>query len=187
MQYIKMLITALILVAGIEIGFFMTPFGPFAPNDLWGFMLEIFIIAPILILTAWWYLIYIRFISLRLSATQVGRDFSVWRSRFMKTASVAWAFLFFIPGLFLSRYLSGELLEVFLYVSLIWLAGTLLLSAAVFSATWAVIKLLFDNQPKECPHCGKVTQHAAPAIELCEHCGNGLGEWLFLPENVQIS
>ena len=182
-QSIKMLVTALILVAGIEIGFSMTPFGQFAPNDLWGFVLEFFIIAPILILTAWWYLIYIRFISLRLSATQIGRNFSVWRSWFMKTASVVWSFLFFIPGLFLSRYLSGELLEVFLNFSVIWLACTLLLSIAAFGVTWAVIKLFFDSHPKECPHCGKVTRHAAPAIELCEHCGQVLGEWLFIQEN----
>ena len=182
-QSIKMLIAALILVAGIEIGFFMTPFGPFAPNDLWGFMLEIFITAPILILTAWGYLIYIRFISLRLSATQIGRNFSVWRSWFMKTASVVWAFLFFIPGLFLSRYLSGELLEVFLNFSVIWLACTLLISITAFAGTWAVIKLFFDNQPQKCPHCGKVTRHATPAIELCEHCGQVLGEWLFVQEN----
>lgn len=186
MQYTKMLITALILVAGIEIGFSMTPFDQFAPNDLWGFVVEFFIIAPILVLTAWWYLIYIRFISLRLSATQIGRNFSVWRIRFLKTASVAWAFLFFIPGLFLSRYLSGELREVFLYSSLIWLACTLLLSVAAFGATWAVIRLFFDNRPKECPHCGKVTQHAIPAIESCEHCGHVLGKWLFIQEKTQI-
>jgi Zn-dependent protease with chaperone function len=185
-QSIKMLITALILVAGIEIGFSMSPFGQFAPSDLWEFVLEFFIIAPILVLTAWWYLIYIRFISLRLSATQIGRNFSVWRSWFMKTASVVWAFLFFIPGLFLSRYLSGELLEVFLYFSLIWLACTLLLSVVAFGATWAAIKLFFDRQPKECPECGKVTHHAIPAIGLCEHCGHVLGEWLFIPEKVQI-
>ena len=185
-QYMKIGIPSLMLISGLELGFLLTPFGQFAPNDLWGFVLEFFIIDPILILTAWWYLTYIRFISLRLSATQIGRNFSVWRSRFMKTASVVWAFLFFIPGLFLSRYLNGELLELFLYFSLIWLACTLLLSAAAFGATWTVIKLFFDNQPKECPHCGKVTQHAAPAIELCEYCGHVLGEWLFIQEEAQI-
>ena len=181
MQYIKMLIASLILVAGIELGFFMTPLDIFAPNDLWGVVLEFFIISPILILAAWWYLIYIRFISLRLSAIQIGRNFSVWRSRFMKTASAVWAFLFFIPGLFLSRYLSGELLEVFMYFSLIWLASTVLLSFIVFVGSWAIIKLLFDNQPGKCPHCGKITGHAAPAVEQCEYCGHVLGEWLLIP------
>jgi hypothetical protein len=181
-QYIKMLIIATILVAGIEVGFFMTPFGVFAPNDLWGIVLEIFIIAPILVLTVWWYLAYVRFISIRLIATQVGKDFSVWRKRFMQTSSGLWVFLFFIPGLFLSRFLSDELLEVFLYASVIWLISTIVFSLAVFAGSWAFLKIFFDNQPKKCPHCGKISGHAAPAIETCEHCDGVLGEWLFVPE-----
>ena len=84
--YIKLFISATILVAGIEIGFAITPFGPFAPNDLWGVVLEIFIITPILAITAWWYLAYIKFISFRLSATQVGNIFSPWKSRFIKNS-----------------------------------------------------------------------------------------------------
>ena len=183
-RYIKLLISATILVAGIEIGFAITPFGPFAPNDLWGVVVEIFIITPILAITAWWYLAYIKFISFRLFATQVGNIFSPWKSRFIKTASALWVLFFFIPGLFLTRYLSGELLEVFLYFSLIWLASTFLLSTVVFVASWAIIKLFFDNQPQKCPHCGKFTQQKVPAVGLCEHCEGVLGEWLFVPEKV---
>jgi hypothetical protein len=134
----------------------------------------------LLVLIAWWYLIYMRFISLRLSTTQIGRNFSVWRSRFSHIATALWGFLFFIPGLFLSRFLSGGLLEVFMYASLIWLASTCLLSLTTFGASWVAIRLLFDNELKICPHCGKITQHTAPAIELCEHCGGTLGEWLFV-------
>ena len=173
------------LVAGIELGFFMTPFGLFAPNDLWGVILEIFIIVPILVLVAWWYLAYIRFISLRLIATQVGKDFSVRRKWFMQTVSVLWVFLFFIPGLFLSRFLSGELLETFLYASVIWLASTLLMSAIAFAVSWVLAKLFFDNQPSKCPHCGQVTQHVVPAIAQCEHCEGELGEWLFVQKAIQ--
>ena len=182
LQYIKLIIIAVVFVVGIELGFFMTPFGIFAPNDLWGIVLEIFIIAPILVLIAWLYLAYLRFISLRLTATQVGKNFSVWRKRYMQAASALWVFLFFVPGLFLSRFLNGELLEVFLYASLIWLASTLLLVTLAFAGSWAVIRLFFDNQPKQCPHCGKVTQHKVPAVEQCEHCEGVLGEWLFLQE-----
>jgi Zn-dependent protease with chaperone function len=181
-QYIKMLMIAVILVAGIELGFFMSPFSVFAPIGLWEIVLEIFIIAPILVLIAWLYLAYLRFISLRLTATQVGKNYSVWRKRFMQAASALWVFLFFVPGLFLSRFLSGELLEVFMYASLIWLASTLLLGSLAFAGSWAVIKLSFDNQPRKCPHCGKITEHAAPAIEQCEHCEGVLGEWLFVEE-----
>jgi hypothetical protein len=183
MPYLRMLFVAFILVAGIELGFFMTPLGFFIPMDSWGIVLEVFIIIPVLVLTAWWYLLYIRFISLRVSATQIGRNFSVGRIRFMQTTSVLWIFLFFIPGLFLSKYLRGELVEVFLYSSLIWLAGTLFLSVIVFGATWVIIKLAFENQPKRCTHCGNITRHTAPAIELCEHCGGILGEWLFVSES----
>jgi Zn-dependent protease with chaperone function len=183
-QYIKMGIPAFILVAGVELGFFMAPSVNFAPTDLWGMVLEIFVIVPMLILTAWWYLIYVRFVSRRVSATQTGKNFSVWRNRFMQTASASWGFLLFIPGLFLSRYLTGELVEIFLYFSLIWLASTLLLGVIMFGATWVIIRLFFENQPQKCPHCGKVTRHREPAIEFCEHCEGVLGEWLFVPENL---
>ncbi|HMD80013.1 MAG TPA: hypothetical protein VKE92_01820, partial [Anaerolineales bacterium] len=135
-------------------------------------------------ITAWWYLAYIKFISFRLFATQVGNVFSPWKSRFIKTASALWVLFFFIPGLFLTRYLSGELLEVFLYFSLLWLVSTFLLSTVAFVASWAIIKLFFDNQPQKCPHCGKFTQQIVPAVELCEHCEGVLGEWLFVPEKV---
>lgn len=100
----------------------------------------------------------------------------------MQTASALWAFLFFIPGLFLSRFLNGELLEVFLYASVIWLISTTLFSLVGFAGSWAFIKLVFENQSTKCPHCGKITGHTSPAIELCEHCEGVLGEWLFIPE-----
>ncbi|HET9904996.1 MAG TPA: hypothetical protein VFQ23_00095, partial [Anaerolineales bacterium] len=181
-QYIKLLIMATILVAGIEVGFLMTPFGVFAPNDLWGFILEILIIAPILVILAWWYLAYARFISLRIIASQIGPEFSVWSKRFLQMASGLWTFLFFIPGLFLSRFLEGELLEVFMQTSLIWLAATLLLSFMAFVMSGVIIKIFIENQPKKCPHCGKITKRINPALEQCEHCEGGLGEWLFVPE-----
>jgi len=180
--YMQIGITALIFVCGIEFGFLVTPFGPFARKDMFDFLGEIFIIGPVLFIMAWWYLLYIRFIAVRLSATQIGKNFSVWKSRFIKTASVLWTFLFFVPGIILSRFVDGSLPEIFLYLNLAWLAFTLLLSPLAFGASWAIIKLFFENQPKKCSHCGKITAHAAPAIEFCEHCGGILGEWLFISE-----
>ena len=182
--YLKLFVAAVLLIAGIEIGFFMTPFSQFSPKNLWGFMLEIFVVAPILVIISWWYFAYMRFISLRLSTTQTGRNFSVWRKRFIHTASVLWVFFFFMPGLLLSRYLTGDLAEGFLYSIVIWLIFTILFSLAMFGGSWALMKLFFDNQPKKCPHCGKITKHSAPAIESCEHCEGILGEWLFVPEKI---
>jgi hypothetical protein len=115
----------------------------------------------------------------------VGRKFSVWRSRFITIASSTWTFLFFVPGIVLTRFLDGEFQEFFTYLSAGWLAFTLLLSPLVFGASWVAIKLFFDTQHKKCPHCGKNTGYATPAIELCEHCENMLGEWLFIPGQPQ--
>jgi len=184
-QYAKMAIPALILVAGIELGFFMTPFNLFAPDDLSNIAIEFFIVAPLLTCLAWWYLIYARFITLQLSATQVGRKFSVWRSRFMIIASSVWIFLFFVPGIVLTRFLNGEFQEFFTYLSAGWLTFTLLFSPLVFGVSWVAIKLFFDPRHKKCPHCGKDTGYATPAIEFCEHCENTLGEWLFIPGQPQ--
>lgn len=182
MHYAKMGIPSLLLIAGIEFGFIMTPFGLFAPNTVMGFIVEIFIIGPVLVVTVWWYLVYIRFVNYRLLATQTGRHFSIWRRRFIRTASTIWAFLFFMPLLFWSRILDGTISNSLLYINLGLLAFTILLSLITFGTSWLIIKMFFDNQPKKCPHCGKTTQHRAPAIESCEHCGGILGEWLFIPE-----
>ena len=187
MPYLNLLLSASMFVVGIEFGFFMTPLSPYTPKELWGFVQEIFIVAPILILTAWWYFIYIRFISLRVSATQIGKNFFTWRRRFIHTSSVLWVFLFLMPGLLLSRFLRGEFLEPFLYAIMIWLIFTVLFSLALFAGSWAIIKFFFENESKKCPHCGKITSHTSPAIEFCEHCEGVLGEWLFVPEQTQIS
>jgi Zn-dependent protease with chaperone function len=182
LQYGKLLIPSFILVTGIELGFFMTPFSQLAPNDLLGILIELFIILPILTCFAWWYLIYIKFVAARLLITQAGKDFSVWRSRFISMASSLWIFFFLIPGILLTRFLDESFREVFTYLSVGWLIFTLLFSPLIFGATWTLIKLLFENQSRKCPHCGKPTQRAAPAIESCEHCGGVLGEWLFISE-----
>jgi hypothetical protein len=181
-QYAKMGIPAFILMAGIELGFFMIPFGQLAPNDFLGILLEFFVILPVLTCLAWWYLAYMRFVTLRLLATQTGRNFSVWRSRFVTVASSVWIFLFFIPGVFLTRFLDGGFQELFTYLSAGWLTFVFLFSPLIFGASWILIKLFFENRSKRCPHCGKNTGHAAPAVEFCEHCGRTLGEWLFIPE-----
>lgn len=180
--YIKLGIPALILATGIELGFFMTPFSQLAPNDMVWFLIELFIILPVLTCLAWWYLIYIKFVASRVSATQIGSYFSVWRGRFLRTASAVWVFLFFMPGLLLSRFIDLGF-PYFLYFNLGWLIFTLLFSPLVFGATWAAMKFFFDNQSKRCPHCRNFTHHAAAAIEVCEHCGGVLGEWLFVPES----
>lgn len=160
----------------------MTPFSQLAPNDLLGILIEFFIILPILTCFAWWYLIYIKFVAARLLITKVGRDLSVWRSRSISMASSVWIFFFFIPGILLTRFLDESFREVFAYLSTGWLIFALLLSPLVFGATWALIKLFFENQPRKCPHCGKITRHQEPALGLCEYCGGVLGEWLFISE-----
>jgi hypothetical protein len=182
LQFGKMLIASFILVTGLELGFFMTPFSQLAPNDFLGILVELFIILPVLTGLAWWYLIYLKYVAARTLVTQAGKDFSIWRSRFMSTASNLWIFLFFVPGILLTRFLDSSFRQVFTPLSIGWLILTLLFSPLVFGATWALIKLLFESQSRNCPHCGKITRHQEPALGLCEHCGGGLGEWLFISE-----
>jgi hypothetical protein len=182
LQYGRMLIPAMILVTGIELGFFMTPFSQLAPNDFLGIVIELFIILPILTALAWWYLIYIKFVAARLLATQTGKDLSIWRRRLMSAASNLWIFFFFIPGILLTRFLDESFREVFSYLSVGWLTFTFLFSPLMFAATWGLVKLFFENQSRTCHHCGKITRHREPALGVCEHCGDVLGEWLFIPE-----
>jgi hypothetical protein len=178
---IKLAIRAVMLVAGIEIGFFMTPFSQLAPNDPVGILVEILIILPILSGLAWWYLIYIKSVASRVSATQVGAFFSARRALFIKVASAGWVFLFFMPGVLLSRFIELGF-PYFAYFNLGWLAFTLLLSPLAFAGTWLLEKIFLENQPTKCPHCRRTTSHQEPAIEVCEHCAGVLGEWLFISE-----
>jgi hypothetical protein len=182
MPYIRLGIPAVILVAGIELGFFMTPFSQLAPRDILGILIELFIILPVLTCVAWWYLIYIKFVASRLSATQIGKYFSIGRGRFIRIASAIWVFLFLMPGLLLSRFLDLGF-PYFLYFNVGWLVFTLLLSPFAFAASLALIRLFFENQPTKCPHCGNITRHVVPVRELCDQCGGVLGEWLFVPES----
>jgi hypothetical protein len=139
-------------------------------------------ILPVLTGLAGWYLIYMKFVAARILITQAGKDLSIWRNRFMSAASNLWVFCFFIPGILLTRILDSSFRQVFTSLSVGWLIFALLFSPLVFGATWAFIKLLFENQSRNCPHCGKITRHHEPALGLCEHCGGVLGEWLFVPE-----
>jgi Zn-dependent protease with chaperone function len=180
-QYLKLWVSALILVAGIELGFFMTPFSQFAPQELAGILIEFLILFPLLTCLAWWYLIYLKFVASRSSATQTGGELSRERIRFINTVSAAWAFLFFMPGVVLSRFWDLGF-PYFLYFNLGWLVFTLFLSPLVFGASWVLLKFLFENRPQKCPHCGNITRHIVPAIEFCEHCGGILGNWLFVKE-----
>jgi hypothetical protein len=121
-------------------------------------------------------------VAARILVTQAGKDLSIWRSRLMSAASTLWIFLFFVPGILLTRFLDESFREVFSYLGAGWLIFTLLFSPLVFGATWALIKLFFENQSRKCPHCGKITRQREPALGLCEHCGSVLGEWLFISE-----
>lgn len=182
LPYGRMLILAILLVTGIELGFFMTPFSQLAPDDFLGIVIEVFIILPVLTALAWWDLLYIKFVAARLLATQAGKDLSIWRRRFMSVVSTLWIFLFFMPGVLLTRFLDESFREVFSYLSVGWLTFTFLFSPLMFAATWAIIKIFVENPPHTCPHCGKITRHQEPALGLCEHCGGVLGEWLFVSE-----
>lgn len=182
--YLKMLTAACILVAGVELGFFLAPLDILAPDHPAEILLRLLVITPVMVLMAWWYMMYVRSLSLQIAMNQMGRDISVWGNRFMRTASILWGLFFFIPGLVLSRFIAGSLLQLFVYINLGWLVFTLLFSPLVFGATWIAAKWLFENKPKRCPHCGGTISNPTPAIEACEHCEGVLGEWLFAPENL---
>jgi len=184
-QYIKLGIVSLALVIGIEIGLLTTPFTPLFPDNLSEIPIELLINAPTLFFLVWWYLWYLKFITRKIYVTQTGKHLSVWRNRFIGIASKMWIVLFFSPGLFLSRFFGyGASYWDLLYIS--WFIFTILVSPLIFGVTWLLIKLFFDHQFIECPHCGKKMNNARSSNVLCDYCGGILREWVFLSET-QIS
>jgi hypothetical protein len=97
-------------------------------------------------------------------------------------------FLFFLPGLILIQLLTNsavgeQVFEYTGYAILGWLSFTLVFSPLYLAASWAAITVLSLLPSHRCPACGQVTRRSSPALETCEHCGQNLGECLFVAED----
>jgi len=182
--YLKLGIPALFFVMGVEIGFLGAPFNLFIPYDsnsaqwIKEWVMEIFIFVPVLFFSIWWYLCMVRFVSMRVFASQVGDRLSKWRVHFLTWISNIWLLVFFAPGFLLSKLFLGE--DQFFQWFLVWLGVLVVFSPVCMLANWLVAKALFENGFKKCSICETPTHKPDPALRTCEHCGSSLGKWWFV-------
>lgn len=192
-EYFKLVGPAIALALGIEVGFLVTPFSLYLPKSLAGFGIDILMI-PLVIALAWVFLVYARFINIRLFATHTGIKHSTWKTRLGRWALNVWAFLFFIPGLIFGRFLIWNVswtdstynwFGLLLIGFGIWLALALFFGLGTILLSWGAIEFWRAISPPRCPTCRRVTRREIPAIETCEHCGHLLGKWLYVLQEDQ--
>jgi len=185
LEYLKLSIPAISLIAGLEAGFWVTPFSIFIPNSLAEFIVDILMIGVMTVL-AWLFLVYSRFITLRLFASYTGVKLSRARTLISGFFINAWIFICFIPGLFFDRILISHAaspdLSVFLIGFGIWLTVAMAFGVMMIVLSWGIIKLLTIIHAPRCQNCGQITRRAVPAIATCEYCGHLVGKWLYVQE-----
>lgn len=185
--YLQLAVPALIMVIGVEVGSWVIPLDLLSPSGLAALAIRYLLWIPLVFL-AWWFLIYIRFLAIRLFAGYSGDRRPVWRMRLITWASGIWLFLFFLPGLILIQLMTsstpGEaVFEYTGYAILGWLLFVLIFSPLYLALSGAAIIALASLQERRCPACRNITHRPTPAVETCEHCGRSLGEWLFVAES----
>ncbi len=103
LSYFTLVVPAIIFTAGVELGILTVPFGVLIPQNFRSWLVELFISAPLLFIATFCYFCMMRFIALRILASQTGWKLSHWRNSFLKWASNFWSFLFLTPCFILSR------------------------------------------------------------------------------------
>jgi hypothetical protein len=100
--YLRLGFPALLLIIGVEIGSWVIPLDLLAPSGPAAVAIKFFLSIPMIFL-AWWFLIYIRFITIRLLAGYSGARSPVWRMRLISLASSVWRFFSSYPAWSWSR------------------------------------------------------------------------------------
>jgi hypothetical protein len=183
--YLRLAIPAFIFVFGIEAGLLGAPFSVFVPQSFQAWLLEIFVTFPVLFFSSWCYLSMMRFISLRLFATQIGTKLLRSRTSYLKGISLLWLIFFFVPGFILSRpafLAENEILQFFA----IWCGLSIIFAPVLLLIGWWLERILFERKNHKCPACRNPISGSLPVLQTCESCGTSLGAWLFkeLPDEI---
>jgi Zn-dependent protease with chaperone function len=174
---------AAITGAGYEIGFFITPFALFAPQNFAAF-LWILLWFPVTVGFIWLVLLYARYFGVRLFLSHRGRNAPRWKLRFLLFVVNA---LFCLP-FFLQLVVrfamqnenpqTAEILNQTLFFALI---ASLLLIALAFATSWlfaTVWRAVAAASPR-CFVCQTPIFGVFKIQHFCGSCGSSFAPWLF--------
>lgn len=179
-EYVKLLIPALLFAGGMEMGFFAAPFGLLSPSSIGTWLIEIFLGFPLLVTISWLFFSYVRFVSIRVLGNATGEKKPLSKIRLTNLLRNAWLWFLFIPPLFSAKFITDSNFELMVPVFLGVLLGVAILGLVAVGITWGIVNLIINRYPPVCPACGKMIRNHSSLIVVCEYCGAPLMEWLLV-------
>lgn len=177
---------AALAAAGIEAGFFFTPYALHFPRTLKAAVFMIPWFAAMTELT-WLCLSAARFLTVRLIGRHTGSSAPRRKSAYITAVVSFLAGAVYVPmfgarALILAHSETLNSVEVLLF-----LCGAIVISLAafllVFFTAWFLLPLKFSWKPAVCPACSQPVQQKGPLLNAsCAQCGCRLAPWVVLEE-----
>jgi len=199
-SYLRLWIPAVLLALGLEIGFFITPPGLFAPKSLLALLLTPLWFISFTILT-WLWLAYTRALTQILIGTRMGDRPPTGHSRIINVISAISASVLYAPALFalITVQVAGQPLPETLVppgtnpdeffglmfgfsIVMLLLPAMAYFLGALLSVAGLHIALQFVQPFRRCPECDETTQHKITVGQTCEYCGSDLAAWIYAVE-----
>jgi hypothetical protein len=186
--YLRLLVPALLMAAGIQLGLIITPLGLLAP--LWNdrsWLIVVLVPAWIAAVTGlmWLWLSYARYFGARVVGHQVGANppHGSRRVYMVGLTLLLWALLapVIIAQTILSAQTQGTGPPVIPYESVpIAAAVSVGLLVIISLGTWGLLGLLRTLQRGQCATCGADAPTGLIAGAVCATCGEPLAAWLYV-------
>jgi hypothetical protein len=181
-RYLRLWLPAALLLAGMELGFLITPIPMFSPaGQMIAALNWVFNAIWVLPWMAggtgliWLLFVYARYFGRRVLGAKAVLTPPKWADRVYSVVLTSLLGFLFIP-LLLSRlivvYPSEPSFQP-LHSLVVWFSLSLLfllVYVAGFALTWIVIMIRRVNLVQQCPLCGQISRHKEALRQTCEHC-----------------
>jgi Zn-dependent protease with chaperone function len=192
-RYMHLLRIAVLVAAGVTIGFIVSPISVSAPvvfaiggGPARGLLnvLIIFAWSIGVAVVTWRWLVYAYYFSQLLLGQHRGSSPPQGSLRLLTFALSSLLVVLYAPLIVAQILIAGFVLGesgIPFHILPIALGIAVILYPVVFGATWAIIRVRRVIITPRCPNCGEVTHHEVAVGQKCEHCGEDLALWLFVP------
>jgi Zn-dependent protease with chaperone function len=188
-SYFRLFSPALLVAAGMEIGFWIIPLGT-ASTVAWPsaqLIVQFLLLATFL---NWLGLSYAQFTGLKVLGQHTGKTSPTWKSRFLILPLIAILSIFYLYMtywracyVFIDDPANTELCGF----APQGLSAVIVIYIVLFIGTYVSIKLKQSLWPARCPHCGTAVKTALLIGKNHPDCDKPLTEWLFVPGSFLIA